>query len=132
MASNNEIITEALSIIGVLAEMDSISAEQGETGLSVMNDLLMEWDSDEIDVGYYPQTDVNAESPIYADALQAVKYNLALALSNYYGVEPRLPVIVIADRGYKRLLRDSIISKMKEADLTHLPGVISRYNILDG
>src|SRR3990167_3044289 len=132
MPSNSDVIKEALSIIGVLDEIQSLSAEQGANGLSVMNDLLAEWDEDGIDTGFYKQTDINADSPVYADALQAVKYNLAIALSNYYGVDPRLPVVALADRGYKRLLRDSINAKMKEADMSHMPGVFRPPNILDG
>jgi hypothetical protein len=100
--------------------------------MAVMNDMLLEWDANDIDVGYYVQTDINVESPVYSDAMQAVKYNLALALANYYGVEPRPSVYLIADRGYKRLLRDSQIAKVKEADMTHLPGSYIPFDILSG
>lgn len=132
MASNYDVIKEALSILGVISEIDPVSAEQGQNGLSVMNDMLAEWEADGIDVGYYPQTDINADSPVYSDALQAVKYNLALSLATYYQKEPSLPAAMLADRGYKRLLRDSINAKMQEADMTHMPGVNYHYNILDG
>lgn len=135
MATNSSIISEALSILGVLDEIQSLSAEQGVNGLSVMNDMLLEWDANEIDTGYYPQTDINAESPVYSDALSAVKHNLAIYLASYYGLEPKLPVAMIADRGYKRLLRDAIVAKMKEADMTGMPlgsAWSRRYNILEG
>lgn len=132
MATNNDVIKEALSILGVISEVDSVSAEQGQNGLSVMNDMLNEWAADSIDVGYYQQTDLNADSPVYSDALQAVKYNLALALANYYQKEPSLPAIMLADRGYKRLLRDAMNARLNEADMTHMPGVNYHYNILDG
>ena len=135
MASNSDIIKEALSILGVLDEIQSLSAEQGVNGLSVMNDMLLEWDANEIETGHYPQTDINAESPIYSDALSAVKHNLAIYLASYYGLEPKLPVVMIADRGYKRLLRDAIIAKTKEADMTGMPLGSAwgrRYNIQDG
>lgn len=135
MATNSDVVREALSIIGVLAEVDSLSAEQGVNGLSVMNDMLLEWDADDIDTGYFPQTDINAESPIYSDALSTVKFSLAVYLSSYYGLEPRSAVVAIATSGYKRLLRDSIVAKMKEADMTNMPlgsAWARRYNILEG
>ena len=133
MPSNNDVIKDALSILGVLSEVDSVSAEQGQNGLSVMNDMLNEWAADGIDVGFYPQTEINDDSPVYSDALQAVKYNLALALSNYYQKEPSLPAIMLADRGYKRLLRDAMNARLQEADLTgYMPGVNYSSNILDG
>ena len=135
MATNNSVIKEALSILGVLDEIQSVSAEQGENGLSVMNDMLLEWDADQIDVGYYPQTDINAESPIYPDALAAVKHNLAIYLASYYGLEPKGPVLMIADRGYKRLLRDAMNAKIQEANMQGVPlgeAFITRNNILSG
>ena len=131
MASNNDIIKESLSILGVLSEVDPVSAEQGQNGLAVMNDMLSEWAADGIDVGQYPQTGLNDTSPVYDDALQTVKYNLALALAPYYQKEPSLPVAMLADRGYKRLLRDAINAKLEEADMTHMPGVTRYYNIMD-
>jgi hypothetical protein len=132
MATNNEVIHEALSLIGVLDEIQSISSEQGENGLSVMNDLLLEWDANGIDTGFYLQTDLNNDCPVYVDVLRVVKYNLAISLSSYYGVEPPQAVVFIAAKGYNRLLRDAMVAKMKEADMTHLPGSYVPFDILSG
>lgn len=132
MATNSEVIEKSLRLIGILQEGETPSAEQGADGLGTMNDLFMEWDGDGIDIGFYPQTDLTAESPIYADCMQAANYNLAIAFSGEYRVEPPATVVIIASKGYNRLLRDSINGQMKEAEMDHLPGVPSRSNILEG
>ena len=41
MATNNQVIAKALRLIGVLDEIESVSAEQGASGLQAMNDMLM-------------------------------------------------------------------------------------------
>ena len=132
MATNSEVIEKSLRLIGVLQEGETPSAEQGADALETMNDLFMEWDADGIDIGYFPQTDLTADSPIYSDTMQAAKYNFAMALAGEYRIEPPSTVIIIASKGYNRLLRDSINGQMKEAEMDHLPGVPSRSNILEG
>lgn len=132
MTTNSEFVEKSLRLIGVLQEGETPSAEQGEDALETMNDLFMEWDADGIDIGFFPQTDLTADNPIYTDAMQTAKYNLAMALAGEYRIEPPSTVIIIASKGYNRLLRDSINGQMKEAEMDHLPGVPSRSNILDG
>lgn len=132
MPTNSKVIEKALRLVGVLQEGETPSAEQGEDGMETMNDLFMEWDGDGIDIGFFPQTDLTADNPIYTDTMLAATYNLALALAAEYRIEPPPTVVIIASKGYSRLLRDSINGQMKEAEMDHLPGVPSRSNILEG
>jgi tail accessory factor len=132
MATNAELIQSALRLIGVLDEIQAVSAEQGENGLVTMNDLFMEWDADGIDIGFFPQTDLTAESPIYVDAQMVAKYNLAIVLSQEYGTDPKPAVVAVAVRGYDRLVRDAAIAKQEEADMSHLQGVWPTFDIENG
>ena len=43
MATNSEIITDALREINVISEVDSASAEQGSTGLTKLNRMIALW-----------------------------------------------------------------------------------------
>jgi hypothetical protein len=61
--TNLEIITAALRLLGVIAETETPSAEQGATGLAVLNDMLEDWSGREIEVGQWPQTELDAEFP---------------------------------------------------------------------
>jgi hypothetical protein len=97
-----------------------------------MNDLFAQWDGNNIDIGHFPQTDVNATSPIFADAMQAAKYNLAIVLAVEYGKEPPGAVVAVAMDGYKRLERDSVVAQLEPADMSHLPGTWDIFDIETG
>jgi hypothetical protein len=132
MASNLQIITSALRLIGVLSEGETASAEQGVDGLEAMNDLFAQWDGNNIDIGHFPQAEVTATSPIFADAMQAAKYNLALVLCVEYGREPPAAVVAVAMDGYKRLERDSVVAQLEPVDMSHLPGTWDVFDIENG
>lgn len=56
MATNAAIIADALRLLGVLTETQTLSAEQGADGLVTLNDLLEEWSEHGIEVGYFAQS----------------------------------------------------------------------------
>lgn len=132
MATNNEIIRDALGLLGVLRETESPSAEQGDHGLRILNELLEQWAGEGIEIGQWPQTDVNDTSPLDIRVLSAVKANLAVALSPYYGIAVAPTEMERAGRLYRHLLRDVAVNRLQEADMTHLPGVYGDWNILTG
>jgi hypothetical protein len=132
MASNLDLIEKAFRLIGVLAEGETASSEQGSDALTSMNDLFNEWAANDIDIGYYPQTSLSADSPIFADAIQAAKYSLAILLGSEYGVSPSPAVAAVASSGYKRLLRDAQVSKQEGVDMSHLSGGSLTENIETG
>jgi hypothetical protein len=119
--TNNELITSAFRLAGVLDEVQALSAEQAANGLQFMNDLFLAWDGNGVDIGYFPQDDVADDTPIYADALMAARYGLALMVAAEYGTQPSAFVIALADSSYYRLLRDSIVDKQRAVDMSHLP-----------
>ena len=132
MATNLEVISDALGLLSVLGEGDTATAEQGEHGLRVLNDLMAEWTADGIDVGHFPQSDVSEDFPASYTVLLAVKYGLALALAPHYQKPVDVAVGALAGKYYLRLLRDAVKSKMVESDMTHLPvseGGSGQYNI---
>lgn len=132
MSTNSAVLTDALRLAGPLSETDSLSAEQGEAALRTANDLFAEWDAQGIDIGWFPQTSLQATCPIYTDAMLAAKYALALAMCTEYGVEPKPIVASIAGTSYNRIQRDTQVSKLKAADMSHLPGVVEQSNIENG
>lgn len=127
--TNEELLRESFLLAKVTTQGIPLTAEMAQDGLSAMNDMLAEWDVDSIDTGYYPQTSLAAESPIYADSMSAVKYNLAIRLCAMYELEPSATLVAVAMSSYKRLERESVTGQMKEADLSHLPGVYEDWTI---
>lgn len=132
MSSNNEVISSALRLIGILAEGETASAEQGADALKTMNDLFLMWDAEGIDIGFYPQTDITADSPIPDEYMRAAKYNLAIELASDYARDPRPVVAAVAVGEYQRLQRDAVIAKLAEADMKHLPGIYRNWDIETG
>lgn len=119
--TNGQVISDALSLIGVVSETEALTPEQGELCLRVLNNLLAEWANREINVGHWPQTDTTAEFPAGWELNFAVQNNLAVRLAPHF--QRLIPPAVIADAvaSFNRLLRDVIVAKMEPADMTHLP-----------
>ncbi len=130
--TNLELIKASLKLAQVLSEGDEPTNEQAVDGLASLNDLFSEWESNSIDIGHYPQTSLAATSPIYADAVLAAKYNLAISFCADYEKEPSRVVMAIAANSYGRLQRESIVAQQIGVDMTHLPGTVERENIETG
>ena len=128
MATNLQIIRDALAILGVLSEIEQASAEQGEHGLRILNEVLEEWQADGVAVGQWPQGDINAESPLAQSTLPAIKYALGAALGPYYGLALKPDDVARAERYYSRLVRDAVIAKLEPADMSHLGGQMGRWS----
>ena len=121
--TNLEIINAALRLLGVIAETEDVSAEQGATGLAVMNDMLEDWSGRGIDVGQWPQTALDAEFPGATNIEGVCKANLAVWLAPYYAAPLRPEVAGLAGAGYSRLLREAMLAQLQPASMTHLhPG----------
>src|SRR5688572_8712130 len=95
--TNSELIRRALLLAQVVAEGIPLSAEQASDGLSSLNEMLADWKESGIDLGYYPQTSVSADLPLYDDAVRAVRYNLAVSLAAEYERTASPDVYRIAD-----------------------------------
>lgn len=119
MSTNNEVIRDALGLIGVVSEAESLTADQAAHGLRVLNDMMADWELDGIEVDYFPQTDISADFP--GDEIACVKYNLAVELAPHYQAAIPDAVAVKATMYYQRKVRDSVRDGMEEADVTHLP-----------
>lgn len=108
MATNNEFITDALKMLGVLQETESPSAEQSSDALRVMNDMLANLRAEDIELGYAPQSDPTAENGINIEDRQAVKYLLAVHLAPHFERNPSPVVVGMATDGMNKLLRNAL------------------------
>jgi hypothetical protein len=129
MATNLEIVRDALGLLGVLRETEQPSADQGEHALRVLNEMLEQWQAEGVRVGQWPQSDLNATSPLAANTLPCVKAWLAIALSPYYGVALPPTEMGRAERLYRLLVRDAVNAEIEPADMSHLPGVYQDWDI---
>lgn len=129
--TNSQVIQDALGMLGVTDDFN-ITAEQGALGLRVMNDMLLQWEDNDIHVGYGEQDTLTDTSPILPAHMLAVKSNLAIALAPYYPAAPMTPALAeIAQSSHQKLQRMAQSDLLGAVDLDHthtgLPG--GRYNI---
>jgi hypothetical protein len=134
MATNREVITTALRMLGVIDAHSSASAEDAALGLTELNDLMEDLSGEGIDLGYPPQDNVSEDFPLDDNVTAAVKPLLAMYLMVHFPsqqVPDALPIR--AANAMKRLQRRAVLGTMEEASLTNMPlGETSPgvYNIL--
>jgi hypothetical protein len=78
MATNREVITTALRMLGVIDAHSSASAEDAALGLTELNDLMEDLSGEGIDLGYPPQDNVSEDFPLDDNVTAAVKPLLAM------------------------------------------------------
>lgn len=119
MATNLDIITTALRIVNIIDENQPPSSELAAEGLESMNDLLADWDTDGIELGYFPQTVLANTSPLEDKDLRAIKYNLAMELAGRKNVAISPATLAIASAAKERLEKGT--TEIIENSFDHLP-----------
>lgn len=119
MATNLDIITTAIRILNIIDENQPPSSELAAEGLEAMNDLLAAWEKTGIELGYFPQTNLAAISPIEDADLRGVKFNLAIEIAGRKNVTPSLATIVVAKDAKDDLEKGT--SEIVENSFDHLP-----------
>lgn len=117
--TNIELLKAALLKINAVDVNQAPTAEMGVNGLVSLNNLMAQWSLDGVDIGYYPQTDQDAETPITPPNLRAVIFSLAVELATDFGVTTSEEVRTIAENTYAALCKSS--RKEFQADMTMLP-----------
>lgn len=121
LTTNLVIIEDALRDIGVIAETDSASAEQGSFCLRKLNQLMEAWKEDSIDIGYFSQTSTTDTIPIPDWTELGVTATLSIVVAPNYGATVSQELIAIADSAAGMILRKSLAEKLTGADMSHLP-----------
>lgn len=127
MATNRDIITTALRIINIIDENQPATSELAAEGLEAMNDLLADWDADGIELGYFPQTNLSATSPLEDKDLRAIKYNLALEIAGRKNTAISPANIAIASVAKERLEKGT--TEIFENSFDHLPSTRRVFDI---
>lgn len=132
-----QVIGAALRLNGVIAEGQTVSAEQGLNANLALNQLMETWDEKNL-LGFFPQSDTTAAIPVPPWAEQGVTSKLAQRLQADYPAA-NLPMWVLDDaqNGVGLIERKMVYAQMKPADMGHMPagaGHLSGddYNITTG
>jgi microcystin degradation protein MlrC len=136
MTTNSEYFRFALGKIGILAEGEAVSAEQGADMLVILNDMMDGLLGEGIDIGFSPQSSTTDEPDFQEGYKEAIKCMLAIKAAAHFEVSLSAisqEVIVAADKGYKRMQREAMYRNATPRDFNNTP--FSRggnYNIQTG
>lgn len=119
MAANIDIIREALTLANIINEREVPTDRQGEYGLTLLNDMMSDWQEDGIELGYFPQTLVDATFPVEDKHFRGVKYNLARAVAGFNGVISPEETIRIANLTFDRL--EKATTEVVDTSFKHMP-----------
>jgi hypothetical protein len=121
MTTYSDLIRDALGEIGVLDETEQPSPEQASGGLRILAQMLDDWESRGIDVGFASGAALNDTVSIEDNALLTVKRCLAVELCPSYEREPPPRLLRLTESAFSRLLRDAVRDRMQESSLSNLP-----------
>ena len=130
--TNLELITGALRKLNVINEIETPSAEQGAKCLEALNDMMEQWEENDIKLQYFAQSQTSATFPCPAYANTGVRAALAIRVAVDFGATVSIELAAEYDSGYSTICRKNVIRQLEEASMAHLPGRRSRYNIITG
>lgn len=102
----NVLIARSLRLLRVIDPNEAPEAEDAQTALEALNQMLRRWEADGIALGWNGVADVTDELTIPDEAIEAVTYNLAVKLRPEYGVSLDADVSSEAIQGLNKLRRD--------------------------
>lgn len=130
--TNVALIEGALRDIGVLAETQAASPEQGAAGIERLNQLLLSLAADTVQLGYFAQrtNDLTNDCPIPAWAERGVRSLLALELLSVYPSTTVAPLVQDDERnGVAILRRVGVQQQLRPLDYSQIGLGGGRYNI---
>ena len=119
--TNDDVVRDAMGLIGILRISQSPDANQAAQALRTMNDMFFEWEGKGIHLGYSSQSGSTDTFPLDETLLQTVKANLAVRLCPYYERQASPILVAIATEGYNRLMRDAAAAAREESSTANLP-----------
>ena len=121
MTTNVSIIQQAYQIIGVVGESQTVSAEQGQTGLDTLNELMASLSTEDIDIGYFKQESTTDDCPIPEWAERGIVSKLAQELLAVYPSAQVIPKIMDDDtNGFAVIRRMCMNRKLVDQDTRYL------------
>lgn len=130
--TNNDLIENALRLIGVLAEGMTATAEQSAIALAVMNEIADDWSENGVSLNWSEQDDTGADLTLSGAERSAMQYELAVRLCPAFGREPSPSLMMLAGSAYRRILRSALnlANQPVTASMPAAEGAATTYNIL--
>lgn len=107
MATALDAITGGLILLGVRTAESPIEPSEAQDGLNSLNDMLNEWNLDDIDIGFETVDDVDDELFVDTGTLGGIKSNLAVYMAPEYG-RVVSSVLALRAKTSKAIIRGSL------------------------
>ena len=102
MPTVKAVIKSAFKLAGIVAESETLTAEQESDGVTQFNDMLHAWKNQGIPLEHVTLT-VNDTVPYPDDHIEPIKYNLAVKLAAEYDAPIDQLKIILAAQGLEGL-----------------------------
>lgn len=119
MSTNLDIITDAYRKANIINDRQVPTATQGAQGLTLLNDMMSDWEEDGIELGYFPQTLLADTIPTETKHDRGIKYNLARGIAGDNGTPVPAETLRIAELTFARLEKST--TEVIETDFSHIP-----------
>lgn len=120
--TNNQIVTEAYQLVGIVADGKPCTPTQGQLGVTALNDMLLSEAVDGMRLNWIPQTfstQWNSNAPLADSNIGDVKYMLCVRLAVRNGITIEDPMLLQEiSNAIGRLNKRSL--RMFESDLGEL------------
>lgn len=120
-----DMITDSLRAANVIDQNQTPTAEMGVSGLRLLNQMMGQWDTDGIRLGWVVVENLSDVLPLRLQDERAVKFNFAVELSGEYGLDPLPRVAQIASDTYGALAKAH--RQRVESSLADLPSPAARF-----
>jgi hypothetical protein len=128
--TNQQIVTDAFNLIGVVADGKQPSPSQSATGISTMNDNILTQQRDGWSLGWYPQAQSNLTNlaPLRDEDIGDVTLCLCAWLAPRFGItiEPSPDPMDMANLGNQIKLAFTRLNKRSLRNVTSDLGELSR------
>jgi len=104
------LIARSLRLIQVIDPLQSVKAQDMETGIFALNAMMARIEADGTALGWSPVVNPSDELPLPVEAEQAIAANLAIVVAPEYGVTPLPTIQAMALQGMEALLRDVAVA----------------------
>lgn len=106
MSAVADTVRAALLILRVQPANQPVKAVDMADGIDALNNLMTRWEADGVAMGWRNVSSPSDELPVPPEAVEAVRYNLALRLRSTFGADLDPDVVEFARDGLARIMAD--------------------------
>lgn len=119
--TNIDLIADSLRELGVINETQTPSAEQAQFGLRRLNQIMAQLATDDLDLGFFPQTLTSDNCPIPNFAELCITCLLALGMASNYGKSVSAELGTVTAAAWDAVLSKIVSQQMPQATVINRP-----------